>query len=78
MKGAQNEALADEFMAFILSDEFQTVMPTGNWMYPVTEVELPQGFDTLTLPSKSLSFSAEEVAENRKAWIREWQNALTF
>jgi thiamine transport system substrate-binding protein len=65
-------------MAFILSDEFQTVMPTGNWMYPVTEVELPQGFDTLTLPSKSLSFSAEEVAENRKAWIREWQNALTF
>ncbi len=78
VKGAQNEALADEFMAFILSDEFQTVMPTGNWMYPVTEVELPQGFDTLTLPSKSLSFSAEEVAENRKAWIREWQNALTF
>ncbi|NIY84049.1 thiamine ABC transporter substrate binding subunit [Vibrio hepatarius] len=78
VKGSQNEALADEFMAFILSDEFQSVMPTGNWMYPVTEVKLPQGFDTLTLPSKSLSFSAEEVAEKRKAWIREWQNALTF
>ncbi|MEF1291476.1 thiamine ABC transporter substrate-binding protein, partial [Vibrio sp. M260118] len=72
------QKLADEFMNFILSDEFQSAMPTGNWMYPVTDVALPQGFDTLTVPSKALTFSAEEVAENRKSWIREWQSALTF
>jgi thiamine transport system substrate-binding protein len=53
-------------------------MPTGNWMYPVTNVELPQGFETLTVPNKALSFSADKVAENRKSWIREWQSALTF
>lgn len=78
VKGSSNQALADEFMAFILSDDFQSVMPTGNWMYPVTNVELPKGFETLTVPSKALSFSADKVAENRKSWIREWQNALTF
>ncbi|ENQ1031996.1 thiamine ABC transporter substrate binding subunit [Vibrio parahaemolyticus] len=78
VKGSKNSALADQFMNFILSDEFQSAMPTGNWMYPVTDVELPKGFETLSVPSKSLSFSADEVAKMRKSWIREWQSALTF
>jgi thiamine transport system substrate-binding protein len=78
VKASKNQKLADQFMNFILSDEFQSAMPTGNWMYPVTDVALPEGFETLTLPSKALTFSADEVAENRKSWIREWQSALTF
>ncbi|MFG6246326.1 thiamine ABC transporter substrate binding subunit [Vibrio diabolicus] len=78
VKGAKNPELADQFMNFILSDEFQSAMPTGNWMYPVTDVELPKGFETLSVPNKSLSFSADEVAKMRKSWIREWQSALTF
>ncbi|MFW1556365.1 thiamine ABC transporter substrate binding subunit [Vibrio parahaemolyticus] len=78
VKGSNNSELADQFMDFILSDEFQSAMPTGNWMYPVTVVELPKGFETLSVPSKSLSFSADEVAKMRKSWIREWQSALTF
>ncbi|HIF8983665.1 TPA: thiamine ABC transporter substrate-binding protein, partial [Vibrio cholerae] len=57
---------------------FQSVIPTGNWMYPVTAVELPKGFDTLAVPTQSLSFSAQEVAQMRKPWIREWQQALSF
>ncbi|HAS6995687.1 TPA: thiamine ABC transporter substrate binding subunit [Vibrio parahaemolyticus] len=78
VKGSKNSELADKFMNFILSDEFQSAMPTGNWMYPVIDVELPKGFETLSVPSKSLSFSADEVAKMRKSWIREWQSALTF
>ncbi|MCR9716165.1 thiamine ABC transporter substrate binding subunit [Vibrio parahaemolyticus] len=78
VKGSKNSVLAVQFMNFILSDEFQSAMPTGNWMYPVTDVELPKGFETLSVPSKSLSFSADEVAKMRKSWIREWQSALTF
>ncbi|HHF3024373.1 TPA: thiamine ABC transporter substrate binding subunit [Vibrio diabolicus] len=78
VKGAKNSELADQFMNFILSDELQSAMPTGNWMYPVTDVELPKGFETLSVPNKSLSFSADEVAKMRKSWIREWQSALTF
>ncbi|ELG4785900.1 thiamine ABC transporter substrate binding subunit [Vibrio vulnificus] len=78
VKSSSNQALADQFMRFILSDEFQGAMPTGNWMYPVTNVTLPEGYGSLTVPAKALSFSAEEVAKQRKAWIREWQSALTF
>jgi thiamine transport system substrate-binding protein len=76
-KTSQYQQLADRFLSFMLSDEFQNIIPTGNWMYPVTGVELPKGFETLTVPSTSLSFSAQDVAKQRKGWIREWQGALT-
>lgn len=78
VKTSQHQKLADEFMIFILSNDFQSVIPTGNWMYPVTNTELPEGFDSLSVPQKSLTFTADEVAKERKAWVREWQNALTF
>jgi thiamine transport system substrate-binding protein len=44
----------------------------------VTDVELPKGFEKLTVPQQALSFNSEEIAEKRKPWIREWQSALTF
>jgi len=78
VKSSTNEKLADQFMAFIISDEFQSLMPTGNWMYPVTDVALPEGFNNLTIPARSFSFTAEEVDNNRKAWIREWQSSLIY
>ena len=76
VKSSQKGELADKFMQFILSDEFQSVIPTGNWMYPVTEVALPEGFEALTMPQQSLNFTPEKVAQSRKRWIREWQSAL--
>ncbi|WP_158162217.1 thiamine ABC transporter substrate binding subunit [Grimontia hollisae] len=76
VKSSEKQALADQFMQFILSDGFQNAVPTGQWMYPVTDIELPAGFDTLSVPAKSLQFTPENVADNRRTWIREWQSAL--
>lgn len=76
VKSSDKQALADQFMQFILSDGFQNAIPTGQWMYPVTNVALPAGFDTLSVPAKSLQFTPENVADNRRIWIREWQSAL--
>lgn len=76
VKTSKHPKLADEFMQFMLSKDFQSVIPTGNWMYPVTDVKLPKGFDTLVEPTHAFMYSPQEVAKNRKAWIREWQNAL--
>ena len=78
VKNTRNNKLADEFLTFILTDKFQSAMPTGNWMYPVTDVALPEGFDSLTVPSKALSFNSQTISQQRKSWIREWQHALTF
>ncbi|WP_059122595.1 thiamine ABC transporter substrate binding subunit [Vibrio sp. MEBiC08052] len=77
LAGSPHQALADQFMQFILSDDFQSVIPTTNWMYPVTSVALPDAYSHLSIPKKALQFSAPQIAENRKHWIREWQTALT-
>lgn len=69
--------LASSFMRFILTPEFQNAIPTGNWMYPVIESELPSGFAELKIPEKSLEFSSQDVADHRSQWIQTWQNAVS-
>jgi thiamine transport system substrate-binding protein len=77
LKGTSEPELARNFMDFILEEGFQTVIPTTNWMYPAGLVTLPDGFDTLIKPAKSLLFTPDEVAANKASWVDEWQKALT-
>ena len=75
--GTDQPALADRFMAFIASAPFQEVIPETNWMYPATEVTLPEGFDTLTVPSKGLLLSSEDAASLRDDLVETWRTALS-
>lgn len=70
--------LADQFMAFMLTDAFQSAIPTTNWMYPavVPEGGLPAGFETLIEPDKALLLDTEEAAAMRDAALEEWRAAL--
>lgn len=77
LKGAPQPELAGKFMDFILEDGFQAVIPTTNWMYPAGKAALPDAFDSLITPAKSLLFTPDEVATNKAAWVNEWQMALT-
>ena len=77
LKGAPRPELAGKFMDFILEDGFQAVIPTTNWMYPAGKAALPEAFDNLITPAKSLLFTPDEVATNKAAWVNEWQMALT-
>ncbi|MFB2831989.1 thiamine ABC transporter substrate binding subunit [Aeromonas jandaei] len=76
LKSAKQEKLADQFLQFMVSPAFQNEIPTGNWMYPVIDTPLPKGFEQMITVSKPLAFSADEVAANRKGWIREWLQAV--
>ena len=69
--------LASKFLKFMVSPSFQNAIPTGNWMYPVTNVALPAGFDTLVKPKTALEYSPQEVAGKRAAWVSEWQRAVS-
>ncbi len=71
--------LADQFMAFMVTDAFQSVIPTTNWMYPAATPAdgLPDGFDTLLTPTKALLLSPEEAAAARDAALDEWRSALS-
>ena len=77
LKGAPEPELARNFMNFILEDGFQAVIPTTNWMYPAGKAALPDAFDGLIAPTKSLLFTPDEVAANKSDWVDEWQMALT-
>ena len=77
--GTDQPELADQFLAFMVSDGFQSVIPTTNWMYPaVTPADgLPAGFETLVTPAKALLLSPEDAAAIRDAALDEWRTALS-
>ncbi len=79
LKNATNHGLADDFLAFMLSKDFQSLIPTGNWMYPVLAIgdSLPKEFGRLIKPAKSLSLPMEEVNAKRKAWTQEFTRAFS-
>ena len=71
--------LARDFLRFMLTDGFQGVIPTTNWMYPAhtPAAGLPEGYATLAVPAKPLLFSPEEAEAKRDAALSEWLAALT-
>jgi len=70
--------LADKFLEFMLSEAFQGVIPTTNWMYPVVTPNqgLPKGFETLISPKLALIAEASKAAAIRDEALQEWLTAL--
>lgn len=79
LKSSRNKPLARQFLIFMTGPGFQNHIPTNNWMWPAGKISetLPDAFDKLVKPAKSLLLPAEEVRANRKAWIDEWLKATT-
>lgn len=78
LKSTDQPDLADQFMTFMLSDAAQSVLPTTNWMYPAVTpaAGLPEGFETLVHPEKSLLLPAQEAEALRAPALEEWRAAL--
>jgi thiamine transport system substrate-binding protein len=76
--GAKNP-LSEKFMAFMTGPKFQDAIPETQWMYPAGKMDKPldPAFDKLVKPAKTLLFSPEEVAANRKAWVDEWLDVMS-
>lgn len=71
--------LADQFLDFMVSDAFQSVIATTNWMYPAVapNAGLPEGFDGLITPQKALIVPAAEAQAVRDEALAEWLTALS-
>lgn len=78
LAATDQSALADDFMAYLVSDAAQSVIPTTNWMYPAVTPDsgLPDGFETLVQPEQSLIFSSTDAANLRQEALEEWRAAL--
>ncbi len=77
--GSDQPELADQFMSFILSEDFQSMIATGNWSIPAAlpKSQWPEGFRMLDLPEQVLFFSEEEAARLRGEAIEAWRRALS-
>ncbi len=78
LAGSDQPDLAAAFLDYLVSAEAQAVIPTTNWMYPVTELPggLPDGFDTLVTPISALLIDPAKVPEVRDEAIETWRAAL--
>ncbi len=75
LNNSQNKDLANRFLNFMLSKEFQSVIPSTNIMYPVTNIkDLPEAFDKLDVPN-FIQMDPKEINKNKEKWIDEWLNA---
>tara|TARA_Y100000590_G_C15261346_1_gene841372 strand:- start:321 stop:686 length:366 start_codon:yes stop_codon:yes gene_type:complete len=75
LEKSKNKNLAKEFLKFIISEDFQEVIPSTNIMYPVTKIDnLPESFKNLDVP-QVLQIDPEEIHYNKDQWINEWLNA---
>jgi thiamine transport system substrate-binding protein len=44
LRDAKNKDNAKAFLDFMLTEDFQNIIPLTNWMYPVTDIPLPPSF----------------------------------
>lgn len=76
LAGADNPELARDFMAYILSPEFQNMIAYGNWSHPsaLPRTEWPEVMRNLPMPTVAY-FLDEDAAEARRgpaleAWLQ--------
>ncbi len=78
LKNTQNQALAQKFVDFMLSQQFQEDMPLNMFVYPANKnAQLPDVFvkhAQVTESPATLSYS--EIAANRDSWIEAWTEAM--
>jgi len=79
VRSSRQKALARDFLQFMVSDEFQKIIPTTNWMYPAVAGKevLPKEFGQLIDPSPALLLDEARVASERKAWVDEWLEVMS-
>ena len=77
LRGTEHEEEARELIDFMLSDTFQSDIPLTMFVYPVTDVELPEEFvEHGARPDDPYLLDADVVAENRDQWIEQWTDIV--
>ena len=77
LAGAANPEGARAVIDWLLSPEVQAAIPENMYMYPVTDVDLPESW-TQHAPLAPEPFHVEPdvISENRDAWIEDWTDTV--
>ena len=79
LRNSDQPELAEKFMKFVLSNEFQTLIPFTNWSYPAAQdrSNWPEVFVQLPYPKKAYFLNEAKADKMRKKAIEEWRTALS-
>ena len=79
VEGTDQPELSKAFMEFMISDSFQSIIPTTNWMYPVKlpAEGLPDAFAKPVADDKAILVPAEQASAMREAALEKWIRALS-
>ena len=78
LKGTAKRALAEKFIDFMTSPEFQNDIPLQMFVFPANKnAVLPEEFVKYNqVPEKPAMLNPEEIAVNRETWIETWEEAV--
>ena len=78
LKGTSQKSLAEKWIDFMLTPVFQSDMPLTMFVFPViSDISLRAEFlNFLSIPEKTSTLSANEIATNREKWINDWRNLM--
>ena len=76
VKGSKQKKLAELFINFMLSEKFQNEIPLHQWMFPVTDIPLPDAFKYAVKPVKTLQIDIDKISKNMETWLNEWEEIM--
>ena len=78
LKGTKHRALAEKFVDFMLSKQFQEDVPLQMFVYPVhPDAVLPDEFTKYAqAPEQAAALAPDVIAEKRDAWIQAWTDVV--
>ena len=78
LKGTEQRALAEKFVDFMLSQQFQEDMPMQMFVFPVNkDAALPDEFEKYAqIPDQPATLDPADIAANRDGWIQAWTETV--
>jgi thiamine transport system substrate-binding protein len=78
LQGARHRALAEKWVDFMLSTQFQEDLPMQMFVFPVNQkAKLADAFvKFLVSPAQTVSPSPQDIAANREKWLKDWTEAV--
>jgi thiamine transport system substrate-binding protein len=78
LKGTKNRKIAEKFVDFMLSPEFQEDIPLQMFVFPVNRnAILDETFvKYLTTPDETAFIKPSDISENRETWIEAWTETV--
>lgn len=78
IKGAKHRALAEKFIDFMLTEDFQKEIPLTQWVFPINpNVQLPKSFAYAAKSETFLTLDPVRIDQNYDKWLKAWTELMT-